>query len=220
MSIFNWLELAATVFSGAGFLYGAGKYLKPHKPLYASMIVLGTGCIMLGRGYTFMRMFTGLPVSGIFHVGILGTAGTFAFFFSSNYGQIDSLVDDGGDIFLKYRLIAFSAVLLTAVMYILILMSPAPAAEKFSDGIVSASVAAASYFHLKHIMIPDIDYGVVRCLRRYNILALMYAVLCLAEMTVKAYGISDLIIAVYAAQCPISLMLVPVMNKGVQEWST
>ncbi|MCR5165888.1 MAG: hypothetical protein K6C13_01520 [Oscillospiraceae bacterium] len=220
MNTFVLLQLAAAVSACLGFLSGATKYLRPHKPLYASMIVLGTACIMLGHGYTFMRMITGLPVRGIFHVGCLGTVGAFAFFFSSNYGQIDSLVDDGSNSFMKYRALAFLSVILTAGLYILILLSPASNAEKFTDGIVTLSVAAAGYFHLKHIIIPDIDYGVVKCLRLFNVLALIYAVMCMAEMLISAYGRNDLLPAVVIIRCILSVLFVPVMDKGVRKWST
>ena len=211
--------MALMACSAVSFIPGAFMYLRPHKPLYASMIVLGTGCMMLGRAYTDLRVIAGLPVSGIFHAGILGTVGAFAFFFSSNYGQIDSLVDDGSDSFMKYRAMSLSAPVITALMYLYILNSPAPRPEKISDGLAAAAIAAASYFHFKHIFIPDVDYGVVRCLRGFNVLALLYGILCMLEMTASAYNYHDLAAAVFILQCAVTLALVPIMHKGVKDWS-
>ena len=84
-------NLAILLCASAGFAFGAVRYLKPKKPLYASMIVLGLGCMMLGRLYQCVLLWTGSGLMEQFQIGILGTAGAFSFFLSANYGQIDSL---------------------------------------------------------------------------------------------------------------------------------
>ncbi len=214
-----YAELAMLVFSTAGFVYGAGKYLKPRKPLYASMIVLGVGCIMLGRAYSVLRLITGLQVAGVFSLGILGTVGAFLFFFSSNFGQIDSLVDGGGKEFVKYRVIAITGVLITAALYVFILLSPAEIWEKVTDGCAALIIASASYFHVKHILIPDIDYGVVRCQRMFNVMALCYGILSMLEFIAFAYMNETMLLIVSAFECLISGLIVPVMDRGVRRWS-
>lgn len=219
MDYLVWLNFAMAASAAIGFIFGAYRYLRPHKTLYASMIVLGVGCIMIGKVHTFLRMLTGLEVNNVFHAGILGTVGAFAFFFSSNYGQIDSLVDDRGKEFAKYRLFGLVGLLIPAAMYSVIIFSPASTAEKISDGVAAASVCAAAYFHVKHIFIPDVDYGVVKCLRGYNILAFSYGILCILEMATDAYEIPVAVIAVCVLECIVSAVLVPVMHKGVLNWS-
>ena len=214
-----YIYLAMMIFSGAAFLIGAAKYLKPKKPLYASMIVLGVGCIAIGRLHSFLRILTGLEVMDIFHVGLLGSFGAFMFFFSSNFGQIDSIVDDGSKTFVRYRLAGLIGVIVTAGLYAVILFSAAPAAEIVTDGVVALAIAAASYFHVKHILIPDIDYGVVRCQRVYNMLALLYGILCMLEMVAVAYNIDILFITVCVLQCAVSFSLVIALDRGVKKWS-
>ena len=214
-----YAELAMLVFSAAGFLYGAGKYLKPRKPLYASMIVLGVGCIMFGRAYSLLRLISGLKVAGVFTLGILGTVGAFLFFFSSNYGQIDSLVDGGGKEFTKYRIIAITGVIIIAALYAFILISPAEVWEKVTDGCAALVIAAASYFHFKHILIPDIDYGVVRCQRAFNIMALCYGILSMLELISFAYLNETMLFIVSGFECIVSGLIVPVMDRGVKKWS-
>ena len=219
MEYYFYISIILLAAAAIGFFIGAPKYLRPRRPLYASMIVLGVGCIMIGKIYTFLRILTGLPVFGVFHVGILGTVGAFAFFFSANFGQIDSLVDSGDKEFMKYRIIAVAGILITGILYTFILLSPATTAEKFKTGIAAISIAAASYFHVKHILIPDIDYGVVSCQRGYNIIALIYGISCMLEMTATSYSSDILLFISCALQCAASAIIVPVMDKGVQKWS-
>ena len=214
-----FLELALLVFAAPGFIFGAVKYLQPRKPLYASMIVLGVGCIMLGRAYSFIRLITGLKVAGVFTLGILGTVGAFLFFFSSNFGQIDSLVDGGEKKFVKYRLIALVGVIITAALYTVILLSPAELWEKITYGFASVAIAAASYFHFKHLIIPDIDYGVVSCQRTFNALALAYGVSCMLELIAMSYMNETMLIIVCVTECILSGLLVPVMDWGVRKWN-
>ena len=154
-------NMAIMLCAGIGFFYGF-RYLQNRRTLYASMIELGVGCILLGRLYQCVRLWTGGSLTDCFQVGILGMMGAFSFFFSSNYGQFDSLVDNGSKAFAKYRLISWIAPLVVAAMYALILFSPANLAFKISSGLVSVMIVAACYFHLKHVLIPDADYGIVR----------------------------------------------------------
>ena len=53
---------------------------------------------------------------------------------------------------------------------------------KIVSGIISVVVIGASYFNLKHFIFPDVEYGVIRCLKAYNVLAMAFELLCLAEM--------------------------------------
>lgn len=214
-----YLYLAMVVSAAAGFFYGAPRYFKPKKPLYASMIVLGVGCIMAGRAFSLLRMLTGLKIEGVFHVGMLGTVGAFAFFFSANFGQIDSLVDGGEKTFSKYRLISCSSFVVTMVFFLTVLFSPAPLAEKIIDAVVFVAITASCYFHIKHIIIPDVDYGVISCLRLYNVFALSYGILCMTEITAAANGLLGLRITADILQCVVSFLLVPVMDRGVKKWS-
>lgn len=213
------LNFVMMLFALAGFIFGGLKYIGPKKPLYATMIVYGVGCIALGRLYQCARLMTGLDINDIFQLGILGTIGAFAFFFSANYGQIDSLVDDGGKEFSRYRIIALAGPLVMAIMYAAV-FPRAFFAERIAYGMVAASIAAASYFHIKHLMIPDIDYGVVQCLRSYNAIALVYGFLCMAEIIAGEYYLKNAIYLVEALQCIASAAIVPAMDRGVKKWTT
>ncbi len=213
-----YINLAMAVCALVGMTLGGLYYLAPRKPLYASMIVLGVGCIVLARTYQFARLLTGLDIIDIFQLGVFGIIGTFAFFFSANFGQIDSLVDDGSKEFFRYRLIAWCGPVAVLIMY-LIAAQNCYFAEKIAYGLVALSVGAASYYHIKHILIPDVDYGVVHCLRKYNSLALFYGLLCMLEIIFVEHRIAMAVLIVGILQCITSIMIVPVMDKGVKLWT-
>lgn len=212
-------NLAVLVCAGIGFVAGR-KYLSIKKTLYATMIVLGVGCTLLGRLYQCARLLSGETITDVFQVGILGVAGAFSFFFSSNYGQIDSLVDDGSRHFMKYRLLAILGPLCVAVLFIPILLSNSTPAFTIGCGFAACLIAVACYYHVKHLFIPDVDYGVVRCLRFYNALALCLAVLTMVELIALAKGLDWLLIVSGIGLCAVSLAIVPVMDRGVKAWRT
>ena len=203
--------------SAIGFFYGF-RYLKNRKTLYASMIEMGAGCIALGRLFQSARLLTGGSITDCFQVGILGTMGAFSFFFSSNYGQFDSLVDNGGKAFARYRVISWIGPAVVAAIFVHILMSRAATAFKISSGLTCAAIAAACYFHVKHILIPDADFGIVRCLRKYNALVLCLAVFSALELVAMANGAEWLLIVSGVGLCAFTLALVPTMDRGVKAW--
>ncbi|MBR4442763.1 MAG: hypothetical protein IKS52_05800, partial [Clostridia bacterium] len=207
--------LCATI----GILSGI-HYLNTRKAMYAGMIVLGMICIVLGRLYQCTLLLTGGSLTERFQVGALGILGAFSFFFSANFGQIDSLVDDGRKNFRKYRIIALIGPLCMTLMLIPILLSPASRAFKISCAFVTGFISAACYFHVKHLLIPDVDYGVVRCLRWYNALAMILSVLSMLELIALAWDLNALFILSGIGLCAASLAMVPMMDKGVKKWQT
>ena len=108
---------------------------------------------------------------------------------------------------------------MTAAIYLFILFGNAPVAEKIIDCIVFICIAAASYFHIKHMIIPDVEHGIVNCLRTYNILAFTYGILCTLEIAAAANGIVFLRVAACLLECVVSVLLIIAMDKGVRKWS-
>ena len=212
-------NLAVLVCSIVGFLFGID-YLRPRKVLYANMIVLGMICMALGRLFQCALLWTGGSLTEHFQVGSLGVMGAFSFFFSSNYGQIDSLVDGGGRAFTKYRVVALIGPLYVVSMLTPILLSPAAMSFKVSCVVVSPVIGAACYFHVKHLLIPDVDYGVVRCLKAYNALAIALSVLCMWELIALAQSSKALLYISGAGLCAVALAIVQMMDRGVKKWLT
>ncbi|MBQ1451238.1 MAG: hypothetical protein II473_02415 [Clostridia bacterium] len=212
-------NLTVFIFAAAGFFYGAFRYLRPKKPLYASMIVMGVGCVMLARLFQCLYLLSGHLITVSFQIGVMGNSAAFAFFFASNFGQIDSLVDDGGPEFRKYRRIAAAAPISIVLLFVLIFLSPAVLRFKLSCLFPLFVISSASYFHLKHIFIPDVHYGVVNCLRPYNCLALLMAICRIAELTSMAWGSKTLVLLFGSLLSLCVFSIVPAMDRGVKRWT-
>ncbi|WP_026834905.1 hypothetical protein [Eubacterium xylanophilum] len=182
MNLVTMTNIIVFTFAFISFIYGAITFLKPKKALYGKMIVLAMLCIVFGRLFNIVRLLTGGNIYQTFQLGVLGTMGSLLFFFSSNYGTLDSLVDDGNDEYKKYRLMALAAPAVAILLYaFLFLIGNTPMLWKVQGGVLSVFVAFSSYYHLKHLIIPDVDFGVVRKLRPYNTTALIYMVASVLE---------------------------------------
>ena len=106
------------------------------------------------------------------------------------------------------------------LLLIPILLSPTGRAFKISSAVVCCAVGAACYFHVKHLMIPDVDYGVVRCLRGYNALALVLSAMSMWELIALSQDSKIMLIISAVGLCAVSLTLVRVMDRGVKAWQT
>lgn len=204
-----------------GFIYGMIKFFRPKKAVYAQMITLAVGCVAFGRLYQVVRLVTGGDMFNGFQLGVFGVIGSLLFLFSANFGTMDSLADDRSKKFIKYRIIAFAAPVVALILYILfIFFTDLPRSVKVASALVTVFVMQASYFHLKHLIFPDVDFGVIKCLKPYNLLALIYTFLCLAEMIVIGLGneIGILIAGVLIGAVQIGVVIS--VEKGMKKWIT
>ncbi len=220
-SMMKFLSLAMTLCACFGFNYGLARFFRKRKALYTRMIVFGIGSAFMGRLFETLNLFAYGEIPSGFHIGMLGVVSSFLFFFTANFGQMDSLVDDGGSKFRASRLIALIAPICVAVLYGVYIHYAGFSAGAVSRAIEALVIALASYFHLKHLIIRDIDYGIIRSIRQYNLVALFYAFLCMAEMILNASpfpGILTVIVCILI--CVVYLVFIPVLELGVKKWTT
>ncbi len=216
----KYLYLAMALCAAVGFAYGLLRFFRSKSALYIRMIVYGIGCAMLGRLFETLQLFTVGRIQDGFHVGILGVVGSFLFFFSSNYGQMDSLVDDGSAQYRKYRLTALAAPAAVLGMFAVYAAFAGLTQTTVVFGVESAIIAAATYYHLKHLIIPDVSFGVIRSIRKYNLLALVYAFLCMGEMLLGLFAVPTVCsIILYVLLCIALLIFIPVLEGGIKTWS-
>ena len=205
----------------AGFIYGGIEFFRPRKALYAQMITLSLGCVAFGRLFNVVRLLTGGTLTDNFQLGFLGMIGSLMFFFSANYGTVDSLVDDRSKGFRKYRLIALAAPVAAILMYAgLFLLSDVSDMWRILGAVLTAFVMAASYFNLKHLIFPDVDFGVVKCLRPYNLLALIYSVSIFVECCAMSRDNELLTLICCCVTGLITAAMIPTVVRGIKKWKT
>lgn len=204
-----------------GFIYGIIKFFKPKKAVYPQMITLAVGCMAFGRLYQVVRLLTGGEILNPFQLGLFGIIGSLMFLFSANYGAIDSLADDGSKEFTKYRIVSVAAPLVAAALYFIFIFAADTAKlTKIIYGIITVFVMLASYFHLKHLIFPDVDFGVINCLKPYNLLALIYSFICMTEMILLNANSEIGILLVGVVMGGLLIGIVISVERGIKKWTT
>ena len=214
-----YANLAMFICTAVSFTYGAIRFFKKGKALYLQMIVGGLGCMMLSRAFQFITIWTTSSMPEGFHVGMLGMAGGFLFFLSANYGQMDKLLDDGARENRKYRLIPLIAPCVLAGIYAALFFIPSSLDKRGIYGVIVAIIMFASYFNLKHLIFPDVEFGFIRSIRGYNLIALLLALLSVGEIVLLSLNMQTFLLILYVATCLVSLAIVPVLERGVKKWA-
>ncbi|MEG0547080.1 MAG: hypothetical protein RR552_07880 [Oscillospiraceae bacterium] len=220
MAEFSWvIQLILFLSSGIAFACGVAQFFKKGIPLFTQIVICGLGCMMLGWLFSVVILLTNGHIPDGFHVGKLGLAGGFLFLFSASFGQMNGLVDGGEKTYRKYRVLSLLAPIVILAIYILSLFSTASIEVKCVDGVLCLVFALSSYYNLKHLIIPDVDFGILKSIRGYNFLALLLSILSainLIAMDQKWYIISW----VASILCAVTyIAIIPVLAKGAKKWT-
>ena len=175
--------------------------------------------MMLSRVFQFLTFLTIGNLPSGFHVGTLGVVGGFLFFLSANYGQMDRLLDDGAPENRKYRIIPIIAPVVLGGIYASLFLIPAAAKQRLIYCVMMAVMMFASYFNLKHFIFPDVEFGIIRSIRGYNLIALLLAVLSAGEIVMLSLNAMIPLMIVYVAICAVSVAIVPILERGAKKWA-
>ena len=211
------VPLFATLFS---FVYGLKNFFKKGKPLFLQSITMAMGCHALGSIYHLCLTVTSHTVFEGFTPAYLGRIGFFLFLITASYSQMDRIIDDGSKKMMPYRIIAFAAPICAVLAYLPNgLMDDLPLATKIAVLMVWLPATVSVYYNLKHSIIPDFDFGFIKAIKPYNILALCLGFAELFCLTAWDYLYSaPLVITslVFAVLC-VSMMIVA--KKGAEKWT-
>ena len=203
-----------------GFVYGFIKFFKPKKAGYAQMITLAVGSVAFGRLYQVVRLLTGGKIVDQFQLGMLGIIGSLLFIFSANFGLMDRIADDGSKRFLKYRLIPLAAPAVSLAFYIIfVFFADVSRFAKIAGAIITVFVMLASYYNLKHFIFPDVEYGIICCLKLYNLLSLLYSFFCITEMIAVSRGLEIITAIVGVIMGALLIAIVFSVERGIKKWT-
>ena len=225
MKLYLTANIIGFVCSLFGFIFGGIKFFRPRQALYAQMITLALGCSAFGRLFYIVRLLTSGFITGSVQLGFFGIVGSFMFFFSSNFGTLDSLLDDRSKEFRKYRLISFIAPAVMIVLYLWLYIGLFAAANiqtmwKILGGVLTFFMVQSSYFNLKHLIFPDVDFGVVKCLRLYNLLVLIYTLAVFGECVGLSRYAPELTLVCCIISGITAAAMIPSIVRGLKKWRT
>ena len=199
------------------FGYGAKKLFKKKKPMYLQILVCAAGCFAIQQLSYLINLWC--DVTAAVSIGMLGIFGCNFFLLSANFGTLDKIVDDGKGSG-KARRFALAAPVLMAV-----LTAAAFLAWWRKDRLCAVvwlvmlvPALPASYFNLKHILLPMDPFAFLGATKPCNIAALMFYILtaaygiCLAGMGSTVSGI--LSVAMSLSVLALSLCAI----KGEKRW--
>lgn len=216
-------QIVSTLLLAASAIYGIAVSFKKKSILFAQIIASGVACLALGNIFTLMLRITAPEeiknsLTNGFNIGMLGVFGFFIFIFSAAFGQIDGLGDDRSKAMRKYRIIGILAVVPVIVSVVLIVLSPIGDTLKIVYAILYSPAALASYYNLKHLILPDVDLGIIACIRKYNLFMLITTGIILLSTVLKVYqltalyGISVILLGI------MGFVLIISAKRGAERW--
>ena len=224
METFQFIsELIMTILFLVAAVWGAAISFGKRSALFLQIVACGLGCMALGNVFAFVLQLTAPEVvlrelTEGFHIGLLGLFGMFAFLFSASFGQIDGLGDDKSKALQKYRLIALVAPVGVIVILILMLISGISWKMQAMYAVLFLPAMLASYYNLKHLMIPDVEDGILAAIRKYNLSTILLTVLVMSTFVVKLYGwiLAYGIISILCGVC--ALFVLWFAKEGTERW--
>ena len=217
MWIAELVPLSATLFS---FIYGLNKFFKKGKPLFLQSITMAMGCHALGSIYHLCQTLTTETVLEGFTPAYLGRIGFFLFLIAASYGQMDRIVDDGSEKIRPSRYIALIAPVLAALLYIPnVIIIELPTQTKIAVMLVWLPAMAAVYYNLKHAIIPDLDFGFIKAIKPYNLLATCLGFAELLCLTAWDYLYNTQLVITSFVFAILCVAMMRAARKGAEQWT-
>ena len=211
------VPLAATLFS---FIYGLNKFFKKGKPLFLQSITMAMGCHALGSIYHLCQTLTTEMVLEGFTPAYLGRIGFFLFLITASYGQMDRIVDDGSAAIKLSRYIALVAPVCAVLLYLPNgLMEDLPGVTKIAVLMVWLPAIVSVYYNMKHAIIPDCDFGFIKAIKPYNILATSLGFAELLCLTAWDYLYNTQLVICSFAFATLCVAMMRAAKKGAEQWT-
>ena len=220
--IIKILELIAFGISAAALGYGIFHLSQKDTPKFFRLYVCAAGCYVLEELWVIVNSLLGNGAEdGLVTVRLLGIFGCLCFMLSANAHEFDRIVDDGNN--RRPKLLAFAAPAVLLICYVLFVLSPANTEPKAAVilGFFSISPALfASYFNLKHLLLPNDAMGFLKSTRWINCFALICYAANFLYPLLNLYcppvfmSIYDLLLALIMS----AIMIL--CRKGALKWKT
>lgn len=207
----TWLKLIGALIA---FVYGLCTVFQKRTPLYYRIVFFAMTSCFLGVGYYALAWEIWPEGVQGFHVGYFGSIGMYFFLYSSYYGAINTLADDGTPRFRRYRMAAFLVAAITALLAgVRIWMA---GSERILSTLILIPAVATLYFACKHWIFPDVEMGIIDAMRPFNAVVFVLCLLQVWELCMPDAGSVGWVRA--AATGILLAVSLPVAHRGVQRW--
>lgn len=206
------LRLTAALLAAA---LGASACIRRKQPLFFKILLFACASYLLGAVFEacWVLVYQAPPTG--FHIGVLGYTGAYFFLLSAYFGAIDRLADGGEAVYRGFRLAALAGPLALAGL-------SAWSVTQWGWGgclplllpVIPAGLTL--YFALKHLILPDVEMGIIRVMRPCNACVCL---LCLCDLLGRTPQLPQGVRAGAAAlSCLLLVLLLPVAELGVRKW--
>ena len=163
----------------------------------------------------------GSELDGLVTVRLFGFFGCLCFMLSANVNEFDKVVDEGKN--KNAKLLAITAPVILSAFYALYAFSPVNTQSAAGNviGLLSIFPALpASYFNLKHLLLPPDEMGFLKSIKTIDILSLVFFA------ANYVYPLMDLrcpetVMSVYDLFLAMMLFaMIAACRKGAEEWKT
>ena len=211
------VPLTATLIS---LIYGLRRFFKRGKPLFLQSMTMAMACHTLGSLYHLCQSLTSDELVEGFTPAYLGRIGFFLFMITASYGQLDRIVDDGTSRMRRARLMALIAPVCAVLLYLPnALLEDVAVATKVVYALVWIPAAIAVYFNLKHAIIPNLDFGFIKALKPYNVLATCLGFAELLCLTAWDYYDPLMLVITTVLFGTLCIGTMIAAGKGVKNWT-
>ena len=212
-------SLTAFAVAGFAFVFGAINLFSKKKPLYFQLLIYAVGCFALQLLSDCVLLWCGNALRAV-SVGTLGILGCNFFLLSANYGQLDSIVDDGGKQNKPAKIAAIISPISLAVLGVLAfaIRSSMDTFGAIVWAVVLLPALPASYYNTKHLIMPMDDFGFLRATRPCNIAALVFYLCSTLYAITLALDIAVLY-DIFTVAMSLSVLAIALVGvKGAEKW--
>lgn len=207
----------------SAFIFGAVKLFGKSAPMYFRLYVMACGCLMLESLISAVLLICNLDDGSITAAFFFGTFSFSLFILSANRGTLDGIVDDRGEQKnKKARIYAVAAPVLVAALSAAAVFLYVKKNSPVQGILLFAAIAPtvfASYYNLKHLLLPVDDIGFLRATRGCNIAALFYEISDIVFIILSAAFPGNRAVMIYgAAVYAVAALLVFSAVRGYEKW--
>ncbi|MBQ0083409.1 MAG: hypothetical protein KBS52_01410 [Clostridiales bacterium] len=209
--------LASFLIAAFAFGFGAAKLFKRKKPLYLQILVCAAGCFAIEQLSSAVNLWCN--VNEAVSIGMFGIFGCNFFLLSANFGTLDRIVDDSRSS-KKARTLSVIAPIIIAALAVLAFI-----AWKDKDMfcavmwlIMMFPALPASYFNLKHILLPLDPFEFLKLTKPCNIASLVFYVLTAAYAICSAMT-GAILTGVFSILMSLSVLALSFFAvRGAERW--